>query len=258
MTQKPGKAQPTKISALLPRALQTLEQPTSPASTSIDKAAAWISAGGWGLSEFDTPEERKVLISAFQESARWLASWYDGLDPYWLVLVGFSGVGKTMLTKRMAAFVDRFGPSTFDRTVRAAHGAYTQDSEAIYSYRQEGSIFMKWGDLVPHSGENQARIARAARDWIKMIDDLKAQTGDEIMIEAEVGLQPKRFEVNAAGDLLDARLRKWTVINSNLTRAKLAVFWDVRIASRLTRDGNTIVDLSNVRDFCNRAPKISA
>lgn len=251
------KTQPTAISALLPRAIKTLEHATKPQSASIDKAAAWISAGGFGVSDFDTKQEREDIIRAFQESARWLASWHDGLEPYWLVLIGWSGTGKTMLTKRMAAFCERFGPSTFDRTVRAAHGAYTQDSDAIYSYRQEGSIFLPWRDLVPHSSENQARFARAGKDWVKMIDDLRAVTGEPIIIDGEQGIKPKPFEAGAAGDLLDNRLRKWTVINSNLSRAKLALFWDVRIASRLTRDGNTIVDLSNVRDFCNRAPKTS-
>lgn len=232
----------------MPRVIQTLEHPTLPKPTSIEKASVYLGSD-WGLTGKETPEEKTALTGAFKESVRWLASWIDGLEPYWLVMVGVSGTGKSMLTKALAKYCDKHGSAVFDRTVRASMSAFSQDHDMIYSYRQEGSMFVEWRNLVPHGDENRGRIDRAARDWVKFIDDLKAQTGEPVTIEGEQGVQPKRFESSAAGDLLDARLRKWTVVNSNLTRKQLAMFWDVRIASRLTRDGNTIVDLSQVRDF---------
>lgn len=236
----------------MPSALQTLARPTQPQPINIEKASRFISACGFGINGQETKEESEKLTELLRESVRWLASWLEGREPYWLVMVGLSGTGKSMLTRRIAQYCIDHGHAVFERTVRDNMDAMTQDTSRVYSYAQEGFPFMEWRNLVPHSSENQTRFSRAQSDWFKCIDDLKSQTGESVIMEGETGIQPKRFEANAAGDLLDARLRKWTVINTNLTRNQLALFWDVRIASRLTRGENTLVDLSGVRDFCFR------
>lgn len=179
-----------------------------------------------------------------------MASLLSGLDPYWIVFCGPSGVGKTLLARRLEKFLSSCAGSIYLKNLGPLAW---DDNKRHFSYAQEGSIFVPWRDLVPHGEENQQRIKKAGRDWIKIIDDLKPQTGGDVIIEGESGIQPKRFEANAAGDLLDQRLRKWTIITSNLTRRQLALFWDVRIASRLLRDGNTVVDLSGVSDYGLRA-----
>ena len=179
-----------------------------------------------------------------------MASLLSGLDPFWLVLCGPSGVGKTLLARRLEKYLSQCAGSIYLKNLGALGW---DDNRRHFSYAQEGSIFVPWRDLVPHGEENQQRIKKAGRDWIKIIDDLKPQTGKDVIIDGESGIQPQRFEANAAGDLLDQRLRKWTIITSNLTRKQLAIFWDVRIASRLLRDGNTVVDLSAVSDYGLRA-----
>ena len=50
-------------------------------------------------------------------------------------------------------------------------------------------------------------------------------------------------------DLLEARLGKWTIITSNLSPGDIAETLDVRIASRLYRGQNVIVDMSRADDF---------
>lgn len=200
----------------------------------------------------ETPEERKRLTEAYQEGIRFLASILDGKEPYWLVLVGASGTGKTMLTHRISRFISAFGDKIYSDTVAKKLPASAPVEKVSWCYQQEGSCLAEWRNLVPNCEKNQTRYRRAFRDWFKAIDDLKAQSGDTVTIDKQTSIQPKAFEIRAAGDLLDARLRRWTIINSNLTRSQLAIFWDVRIASRLMRDGNTLVDLSDVSDFAFR------
>lgn len=50
-------------------------------------------------------------------------------------------------------------------------------------------------------------------------------------------------------DLLEARLGKWTILTSNLSPGDIAETLDVRIASRLYRGQNVIVDMSRADDF---------
>ena len=54
---------------------------------------------------------------------------------------------------------------------------------------------------------------------------------------------------------VDARLGKWTVITCNFSREEIAEHMDVRIASRLGRGNNVIVDGICVRDYSTRCQK---
>lgn len=51
-------------------------------------------------------------------------------------------------------------------------------------------------------------------------------------------------------DLLEARLGKWTILTSNLSPGDIAETLDVRIASRLYRGKNVIIDMTHASDYC--------
>ena len=171
----------------------------------------------------------------------------DGLDPYWLTLVGISGTGKTMLAKAIVKYINLYGRTIYNRTIANSFG--DQDSRRIYSYAQSGPLFVAWREICPVDKDARGRLSTASSDWFKCVDELKAQVGEKVTVDGEPGIQPKPFEIQACGDLLDERLRKWTVITTNMQRRAIARFWDVRIASRLMRDGAVICDLSDTRDF---------
>lgn len=179
----------------------------------------------------------------------------DGGDPYWLVLTGYSGVGKTLLVRRICEYVDQWGKRVYARLDPVNRKVTPEGATWGFHWDevQWCAALQKWPRLVPHSEANQTQLARARKSWVLAIDDLKPQTGAEAVAEGKEAemqaVRPKPFEVTAAADLLDDRLRHWTIVTSNLTRKQLAVFWDIRIASRLTRDGNVLVDLSGVRDY---------
>lgn len=233
---------------MLPTALQTLGRTTQAKPETIERAAAYIDAGGWSLTGKETPAEKAALLTAKNEAAKWLAAWREGLEPYWLVLYGETGAGKTYLARRLAKCVADNGEAVYRK--QYADG---RDYTKSFGYAQTGAVFAKWVDLVPFGASHRERYENAKTDWVKVIDDLMPKTGQLAVIDGEEGLEPKRFEADAALDLLDARLRRWTILTTNLTRQQFALFWDVRIASRFMRDGNACVDLTGVRDYNLRA-----
>lgn len=239
-------AKPQLIQKLLPQAQQALAHPTQAAQASIDKARKWL-AEQWRLVGNETPEEKAALESAFERCVHWLAAWRDGLEPRWLVLYGPSGTGKTFLAKRIAAYVNRIGDTVYENTV--AKNLAPDNSMRCYSYAQECAVSVAWRDIVPFGSDKAYALERAGKDWFKVIDDLKPQTGSPVTIDGETGIQPRPFEVTAAGDLLDERLRRWTVITSNLTGRQLALFWDPRISSRLLRNDAVAIDFGAITDY---------
>lgn len=240
---------------MLPQALQTLARATKATSSNISKAESWLLGCGWALVGNETEAEKTTLNETFCAARDWLASWLDGAEPYWLVLVGLSGVGKTLLVRRICEYIENWGKNVYARTMMPPGQAMVVHGAAWGFHWSEVQFchpFQKWPRLVPHCEANQTQLACARKNWALAIDDLKPQTGQETEIEGSkeslVAVKPKQFEITAAGDLLDDRWRKWTIVTSNLTRKQLAVFWDIRISSRLMRD-TVFIDLTGMRDF---------
>ena len=57
--------------------------------------------------------------------------------------------------------------------------------------------------------------------------------------------------------IIDAQLGKWTVITCNFTREEIAEQMDARIASRLGRANNVIVDNISVLDYSIRSKEVA-
>lgn len=231
------------IQELLPQAQLTLEHPTHPKPESIEKSKRWLAASGWQLLGVETPSETAALEKSFHQTAEWFASLLEGLEPRWLVFVGISGTGKTMLTKRIVRYIEDYGRALYSRTV----GRFLADDNIrrAYSMAQQGPVFIPWRTLLKDKGLREL----AGKDWFCAIDELKSETGRRVIINEEEGVQPEPWETRDCGNLFDDMGRRWRIVTMNLTRRQLATFWDVRIASRLTRDDNMLVDLSEVTDF---------
>ena len=72
--------------------------------------------------------------------------------------------------------------------------------------------------------------------WLLVIDDFGTQ------------YDKSGFVLSKLFELINRRMGKWTVITSNLNLKQIANDVDPRIASRLVRDGNRVVDCST-KDF---------
>jgi DNA replication protein DnaC len=174
----------------------------------------------------DDPELEKALKQA-RLFCRDMAS---GNKPArWITLLGRSGVGKTMLAKRIARFFARYLDFLPDERNR--------DGEV---WTRRGG-FKQWVDVVQDMiGGDYTGIPDLKHDWFLALDDIGAEYG---------GI--RELAISKLYEILNARLGLWTVITGNLTFDGIAEKLDRRISSRLIRDGSTLLEI-DVQDFNER------
>lgn len=142
------------------------------------------------------------------------------VSPRWLTLCGHSGCGKTYL-------------ATAIRTAARAQLGFTEATAqlrnaSIYANKLRDGEFGLQSFLISIP--------------LLVLDDLGAEYKSDY-------IRSQLYE------LLDARLNKWTVITSNLSLSDIADRLDVRIASRIKRGENVIVESKDPFDFCYMAKK---
>lgn len=194
----------------------------------------------WRLTGYETPAERAKSDEMLRCAREFIADMVAGAEPRWLVLVGLNGCGKTYLAEQIVRWVQCYGRKIYARE-RAKAGR--DDLGSLWSYAQEGPLCRRWQILLNKLRQGEYhRLETDCRDWFKVIDDLgTGATGADGEATA--------FAVQKMGELLDRRLRKWTVITTNFTRRQIAEQFDPRIASRLMRGGNVICDCEGLKDW---------
>ena len=200
----------------------------------------------WTLTGNETPAEADKSREMLQRAREFVADIARGNEPRWLVLIGLNGCGKTYLAERITEWVRQHGRKLYNRE-RIAAGR--EDCESLWTYAQEGPLFRRWQILLNRLRQGEYhRLETDCRDWFKVIDDLG--TG-----AAGADGEATSFAVAKMGELLDRRLRKWTVITTNFTRKQIAAQFDPRIASRLMRGGNVICDCEGLEDWSLRVER---
>ena len=207
----------------------------------INPKASWD--WQWHLTGGETPEERAKSAEMLRHAREFVADMARGHEPRWLVIVGLNGCGKSYLAERIVAWVREHGREVYARE-RAKAGR--EDLESLWTYAQEGPMFRRWQNLLTRLRQGEYhRLETDCRDWFKVIDDLGVGA---IGADGEA----TGFAVQKMGELLDRRLRKWTVITTNFTRRQIAEQFDTRIASRLIRGSNVVCDCEGLRDYSLR------
>lgn len=166
------------------------------------------------------PDLKDVFPSAVQFASDVLSR----AEPYWLTILGPSGIGKTFMLGQVFRFLRRY--------------------EAAWKIRTST------GTRLPSMA------------WLKPADDLTDYAAprdyshrDLCYIEdigAGSGLDKGSGSVLAGriAELLQLRTGKWTLIDANLSREEIANKIDPRIASRLKRDGSVLLQIpDSVPDF---------
>jgi DNA replication protein DnaC len=161
------------------------------------------------------------------EAAATFACDVNATHPYWLSLLGNSGVGKTRLARavwRTFEMVTRFDVwlDVRNQSIRGGRGQ-----------------FIQWRNLC-------SVVREGAWGWV---DDICA---DDFVILDDVGAEHERegsgFTASILDRILNARRDKWTMITCNLSLEAIGEKLDVRIASRLLRDKNVVVEC-DAEDF---------
>jgi len=191
--------------------------PTSPANTSsIDF-------------EFETfgDEDLEEMVKAANVFCQ-AAEPAGNFKGHWLTLLGRSGIGKTHLATRI-----------HDRMKRK------RDGERIITPTRWSSFIVrkiKWRTFVDEiMGGNWRITAWLIEPHFLYVDEI----GDEAVGTREIVFS--KF-----GNVCDARLGKWTLFTGNQSLENIASI-DARVASRMLRQGNVVVDAGDrVQDYALR------
>ena len=138
------------------------------------------------------------------------------ISPYWLTLSGVSGYGKTFLARMACTVIQRLSIPSAD--------------------------FEKRDDHIPEKIRNCdycRKMRERDNDYYYRIRDQKILFIDDVYSDPD----KSGFVTNETYDLLDYRIRKWTIITTNKSLNQITEI-DNRIASRLERNGNVFFQIS--------------
>lgn len=156
-----------------------------------------------------------------EAAAQFAASVNYVFPPYWLTISGESGIGKTHLAKAVRQqFLDQ---NRFERFPDYESNRVVGNTEWYCDWR-------KFADDI-RSGSYERLVEDAIDEWFLIIDDFGAER------------DPSGFIAAASDRILNDRKNKWTLITTNLSLKNIGERMDVRIASRLMRDRNQVVEI---------------
>lgn len=194
-----------RINQILPNMLtEALEQPMKELPLNIVDWAAWLK-----LETLNDQELEKLVATC----ARWARRLKLHQSPAWVSLIGKTGTGKTHCAERLWYFAEqRF----HWHTMQFCHAPVYWPK--FVSELRAGEAFNMLRDMI---------------QWpVLLLDDIGAER------------DTTGFAAEQLNMLLGSRLRKWTIITSNLTLEQLAGI-DPRISDRIIREpGNEYIELT--------------
>lgn len=168
------------------------------------------------------PELERMLAAAM----KFCSDMASGVTPYWISFVGTSGAGKSHLIKQIWRFFQEQGqwyecPKTGANLVH----------DGRFVFWPKVVAKMKEGDYGP--------ISDLQNLWFCCIDDLSSDN------------DPSGNARDNMATIAERRMGKWTAITSNLNLSQIQKKLDTRIASRMVREGNQVIDVET-KDFSLR------
>lgn len=151
-------------------------------------------------------------------------------EPRWLSFLGRSGTGKTMLAKAIMQFIH-------DVSLQFMHpGTGATMTHLIYSAKWPRMVGeMKQGDF-----DTVDLLCEKEIKW----DGSKGNTYAFALID-DIG-QPedsgKSYLLASLGRIADERMGSWTIWTSNLKLSQIADTIDPRVASRMIRGDNVVIE----------------
>ncbi len=160
------------------------------------------------------------------EATACFAAGINYVAPYWLTICGHSGIGKTYLAEAVRQqFLDQ---NRFEKPT-------PYPMEALERNRIVGNTewFCEWRKFSDNirSGGYERLVEDAIDEWFLIIDDFGAER------------DPTGFVAAASDRILNGRRGKWTLITTNLSLKDIGERMDIRIASRLIRGANKVIEV---------------
>lgn len=173
-----------------------------------------------------TSQEKDSLLDMVCECRNLILDIDHGKIPRWLSLLGNSGTGKSHLAKKVWNWYTRS---------RHFKGSVVED-RIVYP-----GTYVHWPELADDvlNNQNYERVSELADENFVVID--------------EIGLEKDRNGTlkDLLVRLLCRRTDKWTMITGNVGLAWVEKQLDVRVSSRMNRNGSVVVE-TNIRDITIR------
>lgn len=187
------------------------------------------------FNEFETFGDSQ-LEQMKREAVSFVDDMANDRQPRWLSFLGTSGAGKTMLAK----IIWRIFRDTCYMQIDWAASRRTQNESCPHGriIRYRGG-FINWGNAINN------RMLQGQYDFLEDMRDYSFFAIDDIASEYE---RHRELSASKLYNVLESRLKKWTVITANLSLDQIAASLDTRIASRMLRNESVVVDV-NVPDF---------
>ena len=149
-----------------------------------------------------------------EQAALWVRAVKNKKHPRWLILLGTSGIGKTLIADRIWRFLQR--EPDF-------HSSGDYDPVKLY-----------WPRFVDKLRSQQSYgTLNASYVWpYTYLDDVCSESMSE-------------FSTEKLHNVLGARCGKWTIITSNKSMEQIANL-DSRISSRFIRDNSNLVEAHTI------------
>ncbi len=165
-------------------------------------------------------------VDAAHKAIQWFINDIDHNQSHmkrWVSLLGASGCGKSHLARNAISILRQRGFSV----------AKTQ--------------FWSW--------RNAKTLASSKGNGMSFLQNLNILALDDIGSDYLSSDKAQAYSATVLLGLLDARVGKWTILTSNLSPYDIANNLDPRLASRLYRGQNEIVDMSQADDYCQNLYK---
>lgn len=169
-----------------------------------------------------------ALIESLSAAVAFCAAMASKNAPaYWLSLLGPSGTGKTMLARRCSGFFRNHLDGFLDER-------FNPEKERVF---RKGGL-KAWSSVVADMVEGDFTGIRNLRDdWFVCLDDIGSEHGKN-----------RELSTSKLYEILNARERRFTIVTANFDLEEINKRLDARIASRLLRHGNVVVDVNTI-DF---------
>lgn len=172
--------------------------------------------------------EKSQLEFMVDAVARFCRDLKEGKPPRWLSLLGSSGAGKTHLAKRVWHWAK--GRQEFQPKMVKGHGGLDE-----VQYPGQWCWWPEMAELL-HGNQGYDRMHELGREGFVVFD--------EIGMDRDV----RGHVRDCLTRTLCARVGKWTVITGNMSLEQVGEMIDARLASRMVRDGSTVVQV-DVTDY---------
>lgn len=173
-----------------------------------------------------------AIVKARAATAAFIRDMEEGRSGRWLTLLGDPGVGKTMLARQMLAQSRLSNPGNVPLWISGDRTGDAERNPRPKCVWIDASAFAK-RMLNGQFDEPESYF----NDWCVVFDDLGAARDTAT-----------NYIADAIYRFANTRLGRWTIWTSNLRLHEISGRLDPRIASRLIRDDNRMIEIE-ARDY---------